>query len=139
MHLERRAGRPVRIAAVGPGLQTPARIHERCRLRNFVGAEHPSQDGEDFGFGLGVGLGLDAVALILDDGYEEDAGAGEEVGAVEGLEDGVIAALGGVGVEEELGGGVPEDLGGGELQEDLGVGAHGEGGDTVLFPGREWG
>lgn len=44
MHLERRAGRPVGIAAVGPGLQTPARIHERCRLRDVVGAEHASQN-----------------------------------------------------------------------------------------------
>lgn len=79
------------------------------------------------------------MALILNDGHEEDAGAGEEAWAVEGLEDGVVAALGGVGVEEELGGGVPEDLGGGELQEDLGVGAHGEGGDAVLFPGRKLG
>lgn len=102
-------------------------------------AEHASEDGEDFGFGLGVGLGFDAVALVLDDGYEEDAGVWEEAGVVEGLEDGVVAALGGVGVEEELDGGVPEDLGGGELQEDLGVGAHGEGGDAVLFPGWEWG
>lgn len=45
MHLERRARRPVRITAVGPGLQTPARIHERCWLRDVVGAEHAPQDG----------------------------------------------------------------------------------------------
>lgn len=79
------------------------------------------------------------MALILDDGHEKDAGAGEEVGAVEGLEDGIVTALGGVGVEKELGGGVPEDLRGGELQEDLGIGAHGEGGDAVSFPGWEGG
>ena len=91
------------------------------------------------GFGDVVGLGFDGVGLGLDDGDEDDAGAGEEAGRVEGLEDGVVAAGVGVGVEEELVGLVPEDLGGGELEEDFGVGAHGEGFDAFLFPVRERG
>ena len=76
------------------------------------------------------------MADVLDDGYEDDARAREEAGAVDGLEDRVVAALVGVGVEEELGGGVPEDFVGRELQEDFGVGSHGEGFDAFLFPVR---
>lgn len=51
------------------------------------------------------------------------------------MEDGVVAALVGVGVEEELGRGVPEGFV--ELEEDFCVDAHVEGVDAELFPQRE--
>ena len=64
---------------------------------------------------------FDDVGLRGDDCNKEDAGPGEEARAVERLEDGVIAALDRVGVEEELGGSVPEDLVRRKLEEYFGV------------------
>ena len=137
MHLQRRPHRPIRVAPIRPRLGTPPRIHERNRLRHVLRAKHLSQDVEDLVLGRLVVLLLHDVRLRSDDGDEDDAAARQEAGAVEGLEDGVVTALGGGGVEEELGGRVPEDLVGGELQEDFGVGAHLEGGDGELLPGGE--
>jgi hypothetical protein len=124
MHLQRRPGGPIRIAPVRPWLRAPARVHERRWQGDVFRPKHILQHGEDFLFRDLVVLGFDLVGRGSDDGAEEDAGSGEEVEVVEGLEDRVPAALGGVGVEEELGGCVPEDGFGGELHEDLGVGAH---------------
>ena len=129
------AGRPVGVAAVCPRLGAPAGVEEGDGVRHVRGAEHVAQHGEGLGLGFGVGLGFDAGALVLQDGGEDDAGPGQEAGSVEGLPDGVVAAFGRVGVEEELGRPVPEDAVRWELQEDFGVAAHREGCDAFLFPG----
>ena len=82
-------------------------------------------------------MGFDAVRLGRDDCDEEDPGPGEEAGAVEALPHWKVAAFFRVSIEEELRGGVPEDLVGRKLEEDFRVCGHGEGGDALLFPGRE--
>lgn len=83
VHFQRRARRPVGVAAVGPGHAAPAGIHKGCGLGDVCFAEHVSKHGEDLGLGGGVVLGFDAVALLGDDGDEEDGGAGEEAGGIE--------------------------------------------------------
>ena len=88
-------------------------------------------------FGRFVILGFDDVGLTGYDRDEENSGTGEEAGAIERLEDGIVSAFYGVGVEKELGRGVPKNLVGGELHEDLGVSTHGESFDALFFPGRE--
>ena len=124
MHLQRRPGRPVRIAAVRPRFQAPPCVQE-CRGHGHIcGAVHISQHGQDLLLCGFIVLIFDAVALGRHDGYEEDAGAGEEAWAVEGLEDGEVASLDGVGVEEKLRRGVPKDLIGRELHENFGISAH---------------
>lgn len=84
-----------------------------------------------------VGLALCAPGEFVGDGYEEDVAVWEELGHGEGLEDGVPAAHGGVGVEEVLGVLGPEGFV--ELHEDLGVGSHGEFLDGGCFPFGEGG
>ena len=74
------------------------------------------------GLGGGVVLVLGGVRLVGDDGDEEDAGTGKEAGAVKGLEDRVVAAFDGIGVEKELRGGVPEYFVLGKLKKNLSVG-----------------
>jgi hypothetical protein len=72
-------------------------------------------------------------------GYEDDAGTLEEARRVEGLEDGIVAALDRIGVEEELCIFGPENFVRRELEEDFGVCAHVEVVDPVLLPFREFG
>ena len=139
MHLERCPRWPIRVATVRPGFQAPARVVKRNRIGHVRLGEHVPQHSEYLRFCRRVILRFDGVALIMHHGHEEDAGAGEETGRVDGLEDGVVATLMGVGVEEELGRLVPEDLGRGELEEYFGVGSHLEGFNTFLFPARERG
>lgn len=82
------------------------------------------------------------VGLCADDCDEEDAGAGEETGGCERLEDGVVASGYGVGVEVELccwvcGALFPEVRSIGvswELEEYFGVSAHLHSFYTSLFP-----
>lgn len=135
---EREPGRPIGVAAVGPGRGAPAGIHEINRLRHVLGTEHLAQGREDLGFGEVVGLLVDDVGLVGDDGDEEDAAAGEEVFVVEVLPHGVVAAGVG-GVEEELGAVVLEDSVGRELEENFGVDPHLEGFDGDAFPVGEGG
>lgn len=137
MHLQRCSWWPVAVTAIGPFLQAPAWIHEVDGVRNVGVRVHLPQDGQDLLLGGFVILLFDFVALGLDDGDEEDAGARKEAWTVERLEDGEVATLEGVGVEEELGFGVPE--GKRELHEDLGVCAHFEGSDALLLPAWERG
>ena len=128
-----KSGRPIRIATVGPGGGAPARIHKVEGLGDVVSAEHLTQRDEDLLLCGFVGLVVDDVGLVGDDGDEEDAAAGEEVGEIEVLPDGVVAP-GRRGVEEELRGIVPEGFVGWELEEDLGVDSHLEGLDGDLLP-----
>jgi len=121
MHFEGRAGGPVTVAAERPGGGAPAGIHEGGGLRDVGRAVHVAEDGEDLGLRGGVVLVLGGVGLVGDDCDEEDAGAGEEAGAIEGLEDGIVATFDRVCVEEELGGGVPEYFVCRELEKDFGV------------------
>ena len=109
MSLEREARRPIRIRAERPRDLAPAGIHEGDGVGNIFGAEHLAQDGEDFGFGQVVRLVFNYAGLVRDDGGDEDAAPGEEVGDVERLKDGVVAPLL-VGVEEVLVFLVPEDF-----------------------------
>lgn len=134
--LERQARRPIRIRPVRPRRGTPARIEEVDRVGDVVGAEHVAQRDEDLRLGGFVGLAVDDEGLVGDDGDKEDAATGEEVGVVEGLPDGVVAALRGR-IEEQLFGFVPEDLVRRELKEDFGVGGHLEGFDGGALPVRE--
>ena len=120
VHLERRARRPVRKASTGPRELAPAGVCEGDWIRGV--GEHLAEDFHDFSLCGGVGLPLNAVGFFIDDDNEEDVGARQKAWCAEGLEEGVVAAGDGVGVEHELGGGVPEGVG--ELEEDLGVGAH---------------
>ena len=135
---EGESGRPVGVAAVGPGRGAPARIHEVDGLGDVGGAEHLAQRDEDLLLCGFVGLVVDDVGLVGDDGDEEDAAAGEEVGEIEVLPDRVVAP-GRRSVEEELGGIVPEGFVGWELEEDLGVDSHLEGLDGDLLPTWEFG
>ena len=122
MHLQTRAGRPIAVAAEGPGGFGPARIHKRRGFGDVGRAIHCTEDGEDLLFGFLVVLMFDNVGLRGDDRDEEYSGPGEEARAVKRPEDGVVAALKGVGVEEELSGSVPEDFVGRELEEYFCVG-----------------
>ena len=136
--LQRQAGRPVGVGAVRPGGGAPAWVVERDRIWDVI-AVHLAEGDHDLGLGGFVILVVDAVGLIGDDSYEEEAGAGKEIFVIEGLPDRVVAAAW-RGVEEEFGGFVPEDLVGWELEEDLGVDAHLEGLDGLGLPGGEgWG
>ena len=112
--LQCEAGRPVGVATASPGCFAPARIHEVDRVRDGGVAEHLAKDDEDLGFGDIVGLSFEAVGLVCHDGHDEDAAAGEELGDIERLGNGVVAAGWG-GVEEVLVVGLPEDLVGREL------------------------
>lgn len=132
MHLQRRAGRPVRVTAVSPWLQGPPRVHERNRVRDILLREHLAQDFHHLCFGLLVGLAFGAPGELLRHGDEDDVGAREEALGAEGLEDGVVAAHVGVRVEEVLGVFGPEGLV--ELEEDLGVGGHCEAFDGFFLP-----
>lgn len=133
MHLEGRRGGPIGVTPKGPGGGRPARVHESDGVRDSQIGIHVPQDGHDFALGDFVGLALDTVGFLRDNGDEEDVGVGEEVRCGEGLPDGIVAAADGIGVKEVLCIAGPEGLV--ELEENLGVGAHGEFLDGGLFPG----
>lgn len=135
VNLQRGRGRPVRVAPVRPGSHRPAWVHERRGFGDFQVRVHLPQDCHDFGLGLFVRLPLDAVGFFRDDCDENYVRLGNEAWRGQGLPDGVVAAGGGICVEEVLGVAGPEGLV--ELEEDLGVGAHVELFDGGLLPVRE--
>lgn len=137
VHLQRRARRPVRVAAVRPWDLGPARVHECRRLGDVFIWEHLAQNSEHLVFRLLVGHVLDAVRLVRDDGHEDDVRPGEEIVFRQALPDRVVPARLGIRVQEILRVLGPEGLV--ELHEDLGVRAHLELVDRRLLPvGQFW-
>ena len=132
MHLQRHAGGPVRVRAVGPGGAAPPGEHECDRIGDLVLPKHAVEHVQDLCLYGRIGHAFGAVGLLIDDGDEDDGGAGEETRGVEGLPDRVVAARGRVSVEEELRALGPEGVG--KLEKDFRVCAHLEGVDSFALP-----
>lgn len=137
VHLQRRRGRPVGIAAVRPGLGAPTRIEEIDRLGDVVGLwEHLAQHGQHLGFRPLVRLLLHAVRFRVDDRDEEDVRPRQKSLRRERLPHRVVTPRRRRGVQQKLPVFRPEGLV--ELEEDLGVRAHLERGDRGAFPVGEF-
>lgn len=78
VHLQRRAGGPVAVAAVGPGRRGPSRHQERCRFGDGDVREHGPQDCHEFGLHGGVAHAFGAVRELVYHCGEDYVTAGDE-------------------------------------------------------------